>query len=101
MRLKGGSPSPVQQNDTIREVKAVEHSSKAPPTYTPEIPWLLSLRLRNAAAVSSHILLSRENIKNAASKEQHRSSSRHVLSTALQVWASGRGKQDQSPGPTS
>lgn len=59
----------MEQNDTMREVKAVvEHSSKAPPTYAPEIPWLLLLHLCNATAVSSHILLSRENMKNAHPK---------------------------------
>lgn len=90
----------MEENDTIREVKAVvEHSSNAPPTYTPEIPWLLLLRLCNATAVSSHILLSRENMKNAASKEQHLFSSRPFQSTALRF--RGRVKQDQSPVPTS
>lgn len=100
--IKAESPSPVEQNDTIREVKAVaEHSAKVPPTYTPEIPWLLLLCLCNAAAVSSHILQSRENMKNAASKEQHFFSSRPFQSTALQFQASGWVKQDQSPVPTS
>ena len=87
-QIKGEPPSPVEQNDTICEVKAVvEHSSKAPPTYAPEIPWPLLLCLYNTTAISSHILLSRENMKNAASKEQHLFSSRPFQPAAIPFWA--------------